>query len=56
MPGEGTYFSLQLEKEAKEPRLPGISCKITLYPIGVIQAVLREVKYMNGSATLLWIT
>ncbi len=39
----GTYFSLQLEKEAKEPRLPGISCKSRLYPMGAIQAVLMEV-------------
>ena len=48
----GTSFSLQLEK-AKEPRLPGICCKSTLYPTGAIQAVLMEVKEMNESATLL---
>ena len=52
----GTSFSLQLEKEAKEPRLPGICCKSTLYPIGVIQVVTMVVKEMNGSATLLRIT
>ncbi len=49
----GTSFSLQLEKEAKEPRLPGICCNATLYPIGAIQAVALIVKEMNGSATLL---
>ena len=48
----GTSFSLQLEKETKEPRLPGISCKSALYPISAIQAVALEVKDMNGSATL----
>ena len=50
---KGTSFSLQLEKEAKEPRLPGICCKSTFYPFGAIRAVLMEVKEMNECTTLL---
>ena len=39
----GTSFSLQLEKEAKEPRLSGICCKSTFYPLSALQDVLMEV-------------
>ncbi len=39
----GTSFSLQLEKEAKEPRLSGICCKSTFYPFSALQAVRMEV-------------
>ncbi len=51
---KGTSFSLQLEKEAKEPRLPGIYCKSTLNPIGVIRAVsmamnkLMDLQHFSG--------
>ena len=40
MPAEGTYFPFSW-KVGKEPRLPDISCKSTLYSMGAIQAVLR---------------
>jgi hypothetical protein len=41
----GIPFSLQLEKETKEPRLSGICCKSTFYPVSAIQAVRMEERY-----------
>jgi len=37
------FFLFLQQKRNKTLRLPGISCKFTLYSIGAIQAVLTEV-------------
>ena len=50
----GTSFSLQLEKEAKEPRLSGICCKSTFYPLSALRGrvhgreVLMFLQHFSG--------
>jgi len=40
----GLILFLQL-KRIKKPRLPGICCKSTFYPVGAIQDVFKQVRH-----------